>query len=73
MTTLCTATTMCQPLAQRADPHAAKGFRSYWTTNLKTSEERFLGVAYATDRKDRGLMLNVCPFCKGAPGYFERC
>lgn len=70
--TECTATSMCDALAERTDPHAAKGFRSYWTVNRESREQRFFGVAYATGRADRGLMLNVCPFCKGAPGHFER-
>lgn len=69
---VCTAETMCRTLAKRSDPSAAKGFRPYWTTNLATHEEKFLGVAYHADRKDRGLMLNICPFCRGEPGYFKR-
>ena len=30
---------------------------------------RFAGVTYHLSAKDRGLLLNVCPWCKGKPGY----
>ncbi|KQP02504.1 hypothetical protein [Pseudorhodoferax sp. Leaf265] len=71
-TSTCTATTMCGTMAQRADPYNAKGLRSVWTVSRDTTEQRFLGVAYATGRKDKGLMLNTCPWCRGEPGYFKR-
>ena len=68
----CDATGMCSPLAERTDPFATKGFKSVHTVNLNTNVQRFFGVAYKRSAKDRGLMLNVCPFCGGKPGAFER-
>lgn len=70
----CGADSVCSSLASRLnDPYTRqKGFRSQHTVNLKTDEERFLGVSYHTSAGDKGLMLNYCPFCGGQPGYFER-
>jgi hypothetical protein len=63
---------MCATLAERCEPAPSKGFKAIHTTNFKTGKKRFFGVAYKRNAKDRGLMLNVCPFCYGEPGGFER-
>lgn len=34
-------------------------------TNLKTFKERCIGMKMQNGQKDRGLMLNFCPFCGG--------
>lgn len=72
MTQQCTATAMCGTMAKRADSQASKGLRPLWTAKRGEPGESFLGVAYFADRKDKGLMLNVCPWCRGEPGYFVR-
>lgn len=68
----CTATGMCKPLAERCEVAPSKGLKAVHTVNLETHKTRFFGVAYKRNAKDHGLMLNVCPFCGGAPGEFER-
>lgn len=69
---VCNETAMCSSLLNRLEDGRRKGFEALHTTNLETDEERFLGVVYRTSVKDRGLMLNWCPFCGGQPGCFER-
>jgi len=39
--------------------------------NVKTGVERAVGVMFKADRKDRGLLLNVCPWCT-RPIVFDR-
>jgi len=31
-----------------------------------------IGIMYKVDAKDRGLMLNVCPFCREDIDYFRQ-
>ena len=40
-----------------------KGLSAVVVFNLATRTERCIGVAYKTHANDRGLMLNVCPWC----------
>ena len=34
-------------------------------TTLSTGKERCIGLKMQNGRKDNGVMLNCCPFCKG--------
>jgi len=36
-----------------------------------TFEEEFVGVVYKTNAKDKGLMLNVCPWCGGSVRFWK--
>lgn len=67
----CTASDLCTRMAARVD-ESDRGLVSIYSENVKTGEPRFLGVAYKINKKDRGLMLNTCPWCGGEPGDFQR-
>lgn len=70
----CDETGMCAALQGRAHPagFGGVGFRSIATVNIKAKVKvakiEWAGVGYYTSRKDRGLLLNFCPFCGGRPG-----
>lgn len=66
----CNESECCKPLAERLGD--GKGFNALFTFNDDEKKQRFLGVAYKRSAKDRGLLLNWCPFCGGTPGYFKR-
>lgn len=70
---LCGIDGCCDHLEKRL-VDGGKGFKALHTLKMgdQSSVTRFLGVAYKTSAKDRGLLLNVCPWCGGKPGYFER-
>lgn len=70
---LCDTDGCCDHLEKRL-VDGGKGFKAMHTLKMgdPSSVTRFLGVAYKTNTKDRGLLLNVCPWCGGKPGYFER-
>lgn len=54
---------------------SGKGLHALHTVNRddpNNTHTRFLGVAYKTSAKDKGLLLNWCPWCGGQPGYFKR-
>jgi len=71
--TLCSQTTLCKAMEMKcADNEHGKGLSVLHTMNLGTGEERMLGVVYKTSANDKGLLLNVCPWCRREPGYFER-
>jgi hypothetical protein len=54
---------LCPSLSSRLGE--SKGLVFIKVINLKTGIERELGIAYKTDAKDRGLLINFCPFCGG--------
>lgn len=68
----CSEAGMCQTMLDKVSGNDGKGLVAFHTANPDTHTDRFLGVAYKTSAKDRGLMLNVCPWCGGHPGYFQR-
>lgn len=69
----CSATSMCKTMLRKVIHNDnGKGLVAVHTERLSTGEEFFLGVAYKTSARDRGLMLNVCPWCRGEPGTFAR-
>lgn len=56
----------CSFLDDRLDLDAnshTKGLSLVVSTSMKTGKHRVLGVAYRRNAKDRGLLLNYCPFC----------
>jgi hypothetical protein len=58
----------CRTLNDRMAPLANathKGFSQLLVTNENTDERTVIGVYYKLDFKDKGLMLNVCPWCGG--------
>jgi hypothetical protein len=54
---------LCQSLSERLGN--SKGFVNIRVINVKTGIERELGIAYKINAKDRGLLINFCPFCGG--------
>lgn len=40
-----------------------KGLATISIFNMKTGNDKFIGVAYKKDANDRGSMLNYCPWC----------
>ncbi len=66
---ICGEEAVCTHLAARVTDHG-KGFVAIRTAGK--AGIRLLGVAYKADTKDKGLLLNWCPFCGGKPGYFDR-
>lgn len=71
----CDESGMCKFLAERVMLGLAggRGLHTMETINMKTGKTTFRGVAYKTDSKDKGLMINFCPFCGKRPGAgFEK-
>jgi hypothetical protein len=64
--TKCDTNGCCSHLGKRLG-NGGKGFAAKHTIN-SANQTAFLGVAYKM--KDKGLMLNYCPFCGGRPGNF---
>jgi hypothetical protein len=72
----CGENSICDHLGARLCD-GGKGFKAVHTldTTKKVGADdavRLLGVIYKTSAKDRGLLLNQCPWCGGQPGYFKR-
>ena len=75
-------TKLCATLEQRLEadqfaPERGKGLWEILTFDVRNVNRgpRSNGVAYKTSRKDKGLMLNFCPWCgtalikNGAPAF----
>lgn len=68
----CSADALCNAMESRINKTSGVGLHASNTLNLETGKVRLLGIAYKTSAKDKGLLLNVCPWCRGEPGYFKR-
>lgn len=72
----CDKNKCCEALTNRLEDYGKKGFFAVNTIGLYDKADsvswKFRGVAYKTSAKDKGLMLNWCPFCGGQPGHFKR-
>jgi hypothetical protein len=70
----CHSNGMCEALSERCGE--GRGFKAINSIDLSQkvgeAETKFVGVAYKKSASDKGLMLNLCPFCGGQPGYFKR-
>lgn len=65
----CNVSGLCAHLEERlSDPGVRRGFVSVTTINSKSIGGTWRGVVFKTDAKDRGMVLNFCPFCGGKPG-----
>lgn len=67
----CQNQSYCVYLLDRLGSPFIKGFSATQVINLKTSKTRSIGIKYKTSAKDRGLMLNFCPWCGGDIRYKE--
>ena len=69
--TPCTRDQLCWVLRDRVVMHG-RGLRRIEGLDLNSKvghpTTKLLGVAYAASAKDRGLLLNFCPWCGGKPG-----
>lgn len=62
----CTKKKWCRRMEERIAPLAnahVKGFVQFNITHLATGKVERRGVMYRTTPKDRGFVLNFCPFC----------
>jgi len=54
-------------MASRIEPEdnaRRKGLSPLVVTNIRTLDIRVVGVAFKSSPADRGLLLNVCPWCR---------
>lgn len=67
----CDKNGMCQFLEERLTD-GGKGFHAIHTINMDPTTEsprmQWRGVSYHERAKDRGLLINFCPWCGGKPG-----
>lgn len=66
----CTKKSDCEAMANRITEGGA-GFEHVTLFNISTSKARYIGIRYRKNRKDRGIMLNFCPWCGGNLQFFE--
>jgi hypothetical protein len=63
----CSKDGWCEAMASRIEPEdnaRRKGLSPVVVTNFRTFETRVVGIAFKSSPADRGLLLNVCPWCK---------
>lgn len=61
-----TAMRLCTSLDDRTHPEAntrRAGFDVLVVTTFDTGSMKWCGVVYRTSSKDRGVLINHCPFC----------
>jgi hypothetical protein len=60
----CGSEVMCSPLAERVQPgYHAKGLNCAEVMNMASGKISGFLVMYKTSSKDKGLVLNFCPWC----------
>lgn len=61
----CTSKAFCSTMESKLqlDNSQAKGLSALVLFNMKTRTTRTAGVVYKTSARDRGVVLNVCPWC----------
>jgi len=65
----CNEHTLCSHLSARLTEQGA-GF--YKMEQVQNSRIVLIGVLYKRSKNDRGLLLNVCPFCEAKLGLMNR-
>ena len=63
----CTEHGMCWVMASKVSD-SGKGLRVQEALNFKSGKVVFVGITYHEKATDRGLLLNVCPWCGEKPG-----
>ena len=66
---VCNELTLCSHLSARLTESGA-GF--YKMEQVQNSRIVLIGVLYKRSKNDRGLMLNVCPFCESKLGRMNQ-
>lgn len=72
---VCGPDSICNALdkfVEGANYETNKGFCTVHVINFKEGTTHLFGVAYKIKKRDKGVMLNYCPFCGGQPGEFKR-
>lgn len=60
---------LCKWLDERSAVGQPKGFRHLYTINLSAQKAAaWRGISYHTSTRDRGVLINFCPFCGGKTG-----
>lgn len=59
----CSKDGWCPAMSARLNDSSGAGMSVLNLMNFKTGEESIGGVLFKRDRRDRGIMLNVCPWC----------
>lgn len=66
---VCNEYSLCSHLSARITEQGA-GF--YKMEQVQNSRIVLIGVLYKRSKNDRGLMLNVCPFCEAKLGRLNQ-
>lgn len=60
----CSEKSLCSAMSSVVENNIrTKGLIRFEVISRKTGKYRLLGVLYKTGSRDRGLMLNTCPWC----------
>lgn len=68
MTKKCEGDQLCVAMVTRLSPNGS--LRPVVATSVE-NVDKFIGVSLHIKPNDRGVMVNVCPFCGGSPGCFK--
>jgi hypothetical protein len=66
----CSKKQWCAAMAERITDER-RGFNTVNVVNLQTGTLRLIGIRYCLSAKDRGVMLNFCPWCGTDISFFE--
>ena len=67
----CNESNICEHLKSRI-VDGGRGLYATHVLNVNEAKTELLGVAYRENKKDKGLMINYCPWCGGTPGIFKK-
>jgi hypothetical protein len=68
----CSKEAWCPAMSERLNEGERAGFSVLTLMNFKSGEARVGGVLFKRSRRDRGIMLNVCPWCASAIFWIGR-
>lgn len=60
----CSKQGWCPAMRARLSDGVGAGLSVLNLLNFKTGEERVGGIVFKRDRRDKGIVLNVCPWCE---------
>ena len=69
----CSLTRCCPAMVRNINHDSRRGLTGVTTVNLKTGETRDIGIRYCltAKSKDKGVMLNFCPWCGESLQWWE--
>lgn len=71
----CSRESYCWAMSEKAemDPNSrSKGLSELRLMNMTTGKLRTAGIVYRTNARDKGLMLNHCPWCGAAIQFWVK-